>query len=180
MVGLQPRRHAALKPERIAELRHHAALLRHDHEILHPHDLRDGRHHLRRQPRRQLGQRLGGRMVRKQPIPKPANRQMRDGPESRHVMRIDNQPRDLVGLIRHNHFLQKNPERHVRQRKLCSRALRIIGCGYSRQKIAGPQRRRLRHQVFDIAKHIAFASAHVCKTGHVSSFLAGRTMRPAQ
>ena len=83
MVGLQPHRQPAGQADRVAEARddrHFAAI---SIEILQPADLADRGHHLGRDAGRERRERRRRRLVRQQPVAKPADGQMRDRREGR-------------------------------------------------------------------------------------------------
>ena len=80
MVGLQPHRQAAGKPDCVAEARHHRALRRHHHQILAGLlILADRRRHLWRDAGRELGQLLRCGAVGEEPVAQSADGEMGDG-----------------------------------------------------------------------------------------------------
>ena len=115
MIRLQPRRKPPGQSHRRPKPRHHANLPRHRNQILHSHDLRDSRSHLRRQSRSKRSQRLTGRLVRQQPIAKSAHRKARDRSKRRPIVRIDNQPRHLILLVRNDSLIEKRTSTADRQ-----------------------------------------------------------------
>ena len=107
MVRLQPRRHAARQPDRVAKAGDDAALARRQHEVLGPHDLRDGRDHLRRDARRDARQRVGVHVVGEQPLAEAADGQVGDRREGGGVVPVHDEPRDLVVLVGNDGLLQE-------------------------------------------------------------------------
>ena len=94
------------KADRIPERGDDAALARGQHEILVAHQLRDRGGNFRRDARRQPLQRRRVRLVREQMIAQLAYRHAGDRSERRRVMRVDDQPRDLVVFVRNERLGQ--------------------------------------------------------------------------
>ncbi len=69
-------------------------------------------------------------------------------------MRVQDQARDLVGVIRHQRFAEEGGERHFSQRHLRYRTLLGIGRCHARQQVARARGCRFRHQVFQISKAV--------------------------
>ena len=106
-----------------------------------PHQLGDGRRHLRGDARRQRGQRLGGDLVREQPLAERPDREMRDRPECRRVVGVHHQPGDLVRLVGYDGLAEKRSERQVGQGHLRRDSLLRTARRQAGQRVARPRRR---------------------------------------
>ena len=60
----------------------------------------------------------GGGLVGEQPVAETADGQVRNRREGRGVMAVDDQPGDLVVLVRDDDLVEKGRERHVGERQL--------------------------------------------------------------
>ena len=78
VVRLDARREPPFQADGVAEPGDDAALCPDENQVLEAHDLGDGRRHLRRQARREPGQRFGVGGVGQQPVAESADGQMRD------------------------------------------------------------------------------------------------------
>ena len=90
-----------------------AALARHRDQVLVAHQFADGGGHFRRQSRRQRSEGGGVDLIGQEMVAQFADGHRRDGREGGRVVAVDNQPRDLVGLIGNQRFLQKSFQRQV-------------------------------------------------------------------
>ena len=154
MVRLQAHGHASRQPDCVAELGDDSHFAGREHEILVAHDLRYRGGHFRRHARRNRRQlRRAGRLG-QQPIAKAPDGQVRNRLKRAAVMRVDNQPRDVVGFIGNDNFGQKLFERHVGQRHLGGSAFsggtRCDAC----QHVARTRRRGLRQKLTQIGERI--------------------------
>ena len=174
VIGLEPHRQAARQAQRVAERRHHAAFRRHDDQILQAADLAHGRRHFRRDAGRERGQDRRRRFIRQQPVAKAADGQMRNRRKRRAVVGIDDEPRDFVGLIGNNCFVEERGKRQVGERILRGDAFLAGRRRNARELVAAAQRRRLGQQGLEIGEDIAACSdrgAVHCKTLRTASQL---------
>ena len=118
MIRLQARGEAARQADRGAEARHHADLRGDGNQVLQAHDFRNGRGHLRRNPRRERGQHGACGLFAEQPIAEIANGQRRHRSESARVVIRDDQPCDFVVFRRYDKFRKECFKRKIRQRHL--------------------------------------------------------------
>jgi len=157
MVGLQPHREAAGQPDGVAEARHHRTLRGYHHQILEPADLGDRRRHLRGNARCERGERLRRRRVGEEPVAQSADGEMGDRCERRAVVAVDDEARDLVGLVGNDGLREHARERHVGERVLCRHPLFARCCRDPGELIAAARRRRLRQQRLEVAENVAAA-----------------------
>ena len=108
-----------------------------DDEILHAHDFRHGGGHLRGQPRSQCGQAVGRRPRIEQPFAECADGQMGHRRESRRVVAVEDQARNLVFFIGHKIDVQEGLEGKIGQRHLGGDALDRALRRDAGQRIAG-------------------------------------------
>ncbi|MNV60730.1 hypothetical protein D3C71_1532050 [compost metagenome] len=123
VVGLQPCRQPPGQAYGVAQARGDLALARHLDQVLVAHQLGDRGHHLGREARRQRRERGAVDMVGQQPVTKATDIKTGHGSECLGIVAVDDQPRDLVGLVGHDHFLQELRQRHLGQRHLRGHAL---------------------------------------------------------
>ena len=131
VVGLQAGREPTGQAEGVAEPRHDLDPARHRDEVLVAHELADRGDHLGHQPRRDRREHRGGIGPRRgfqQPLPEATDREPRDGRERGAVEGVDDQPADLVGLVRHDQVVQERRQRDVGQRPLRRRPFRRRRC----------------------------------------------------
>ena len=155
MVGLQARRQPVGQSDRRAEFRDDAAFRGDQHKVLVATEFRDGCDHLRREAGGQSREHGGRRGVGQQPVAQAADREMRDGRERVAVVRIEDQPRDVVVLVRDECLTQERLQRQIGQRQTCGDALDRRSRRDARQPIAGAQRRGFRQQRAQITKRVA-------------------------
>ena len=136
VIGLHPCREPSREADGVAEPRDDPALGPDQNQVLQPHDLGDGRRHLRGQARSEPCQRFGVGGIRQEPVPQTPDCQVGDDCKRRPVMRIHDQPRDFVGFVGNDDFGQKRCQRQIRQRHLCRHALLRAACSQARQNIA--------------------------------------------
>ena len=147
VVGLEPHRHRARQADRVAEFRHHPAFARREDQVLIAHELANGRRHLRRDAGRERADNLRRRLVREQEIAEFADRQMRDRRESLAIMRVEDEARDLVALVRNEHFFEKTLQRNIGEAELGRDIFFRTACGNTGKHVAGARRRRLGHEI---------------------------------
>ena len=154
MVRLQPDGHRSRQADRIAEARHDAASARDRNQILIAHELADGCRHLGRHAWRDGGKTLGRCLFGEKPVAEAADGLARNRLERSGVVRIHDEARDLVLLVRHDHFIEKSGQRHVRERHARRHALLGALGGEARELITRPDRRRLCQQCPQVLEHI--------------------------
>jgi hypothetical protein len=155
MIGLEPHREPAGQADRVAKSGHDAAFRRDQHQVLEPADLADRRRHFRGQPRRQRRQPLRGRFVGQQPVAKAADCERGYRRKRRLVMGIDDQPRDLVGLVSHDGFIEEGRQRQIGQRELRSDALLAALRCQPGELVAAAQRRRFGEHRLEVAEAVS-------------------------
>jgi hypothetical protein len=69
-------------------------------------------------------------------------------------MRIMNKPRNLIGLVRHNRFVQKSGQGQIRQSHLGGNSLNRATRGNPGKLVSRPRRRRLGEQILQVPKTI--------------------------
>ena len=111
---------------------------------------------------------LRRRVVAQQPVAQLAHRQRPHRREGLGVVRVHNQPRHFVGLVRHYLLIAKVLERQVGQRALRRHALFRARGRHAGQHIAAAQGRGLGQQLAQAAKCVAPAADGVGKD-HVPS-----------
>ena len=147
VVGLQAGGHPPAQAHGVAKTGDDADLLRHQHQILHAHDLRHRCGHFRRQPRGQrLEAGLGG-IITQQPVAKAADRQVTDRREGCEIVAVDDQAGDFILLVGDQRFVEKALERHVRQGHLRRCPLGVAAGGDFGQIIPGAGRTGLGHEL---------------------------------
>ena len=140
VVGLQADGEAARQANRVAKRRGDAAARGDGNEVLQAHDLADRRSHFRRDAGTQSGERGAVRLGQKI-IPKAANRQMRDGRESEGVVRVEDEPGDVVRLVGNDRLGENVGQRQIRQSQLGGDTLRGALGRDASQHVAGTRRR---------------------------------------
>ena len=158
MVGLKPRGQSPLEPDGVAEPGHHPALLRHQDQVLNPHDLGHRRRHLGCQAGCEGGEGRFVRRVRQQQVAEVAHREMRDGRESGRIVPVDDEPRHFVLLVGNQRLAEERPERHFGQGHLRDNALLVVFRGDSGQSVARARRAGSGHQVLEAAKPVRTAA----------------------
>ena len=150
VVGLQPGRQPAGQAERVAERRDDTDFARHRDQVLVAHQLRYRSDHFGGQAGRHGGD-LDA-IDRQQPFAELPDGHRRDRREGRCIMAVDDQPRDLVGLIRDDEIAEEHRQRQVGEAIAC-RHPRLGGrSGDPRQHIAGTQWRRRRQQPGEVGE----------------------------
>jgi hypothetical protein len=137
--------------------RHHRTLRRHDHEILEPADLGNRGRHLRRDAGRERGELWRRRRVGEEPVAQSADGEMGDGGERRAVVAVDDEARDLIGLVGNDGLREHACERHVGERVLRGYALFARRRRDAGELIAAARRRRFRQQRLEVAEDVAAA-----------------------
>ncbi|MCY1401385.1 hypothetical protein D9M71_165020 [compost metagenome] len=107
VVRLQARGQSPTQAEGAAEFRDHTDFLRHQHQILHAHDLRHGGNHFRGQAGGEGAQNLLVGGIAEQPIAKAADGKVADDREGLFVVGVDDQAGDFIGLIGNQNILQE-------------------------------------------------------------------------
>ena len=179
VVRLQPRRQPPGQADGVAKARDHAALARDDDQILHAHQLADRGDHLRRQPRRERGERAGIGLRRQQPVAEITDRQVRDRREGRGIVAVEDQARDLVILVRDHGLVQEGRERQLGERVLRGDALLGRFRGEAGEHVAGAQRRGLGEQVLQVREAVARGAEGV-GVGHRETPRGGCTVAHAR
>ena len=167
MVRLQARGEPAGQPHGGAETGNDPDLRGDRDQILHAHEFRNRRDHLRRQTGRQFRQHVAGSLIRQQPVAKLADREVRHRREGLGIVAVGDQAGDLVGLVRNHEVLEKRAQRQVRQRHLRGHALFGGARGNARQIVTGTGGRRLRQQRFEVVKPVhhtadGMRKSHAC------------------
>ena len=109
MIRLQPRREPSPQTHRRPKPRHHLNLSRHRYSGPAPASACSPPQPSRAsvpEPARAASRRS---LIRQQPVPKPTHGQMRHRPKRRRIMRVEDQPRDLVLESRESAALQETP-----------------------------------------------------------------------
>jgi hypothetical protein len=150
VIRLEARRETAGKSDGRPEARHDDALLGCGDEVLHTHDLGHGGGHLRRDAGGESGETLGGRVVREKPVAKLADGEVGDGSERGGIVRVADQARDLVGLVRDQGVGEERFQRRVGELHLRADPLLGGGRGDPSQLIAGARGRGFRHQLAQV------------------------------
>jgi hypothetical protein len=83
---------------------------------------------------------------------------MRDRRKRHTVMRVDDQTRDFVGLVRNDVLLQKSGQRHIGERILRGDPFLAALRRNAGKLIAAAQRRGLAEQRLEIAEHVTALS----------------------
>ena len=123
VIRLQAGREPPGKPERVPEARDDPDLARRDHHVLDAHELRHGGGHLGGEARRHARERGGVGLVGEQPVAEIADGEMRDRRERRGVVPVEDEARDLIGLVGHGGCREKGGERRLGERHLRRHAL---------------------------------------------------------
>nr|ART89803.1 hypothetical protein [uncultured bacterium] len=176
VVGLQADRKSTRQTECVAKPCDDTALARYDNQVLVAHQLAHCRDHLGCEAGRQGGECIGRRMLRQQPVPPAANRQVRDRCEGGRIVRVDDQARHLVDLVGHDLLVQERSQGQIGERDARGHALFIRFGRDARELVAGALGRGLgeqRRQVGE-AVHAVRDRVSVC---HVSSLSGHRSKR---
>lgn len=174
VVRLQPRRHTPSEADGIAEPGDDTGLACRQHEILRPHDLRDGCRHLWCDTRSHACQHVAVHVVGEEPLAEAADGQVGDRCERGRVVAVHDEARDLVGFVGNEGLLEERAERDVGQGHLrggaldggsgadtCQPVTRALGCG-------------ARQQCPQVVEHVTRAVDHVRVGRHCSTVLSGR------
>ena len=97
-------------------------------------------------------------------------RQLRNRRKCRDVVRIDNEPRDFVALVRHNRFVEKALQRRISQRYLRGNTLFLTVRGKTGELVAGASGRGFRQQCFQVGKAIALRTDRTGIVRHGRTF----------
>jgi hypothetical protein len=166
VVRLQPGREGACQADRIAKARDDAALAGDQHQVLDAHDLRDGGRHLRRDAGRGARQQRLIRLVAEQPVAETADSQVADRREGGGIVGIDDQARDLVGLVGHHGLVQEGGQRQVGQGHLRRHPFLGAAGGNAGQVVARARRGRLRQQLTQAGEGVGTAADKVGDLAH--------------
>ncbi len=156
MVRLQPHRQSAGQPDGVAEPGGDPALRRHRHQVLQPHDLADRGDDFGRQAGAQRGQvfrRRGEQVLAEVPDGLGGDRG-----ECGSIVRIQDQPRDLVGFVGDQRIGQNRGQGRVGERHLRRHPLGGGIGGQSGERIARAERRRPRQQRAQVGEDVACAA----------------------
>ena len=165
VVGLQSRGQAAALAQGAAELRDHLAFACDQQQVLQPAELAHRGDHLRRQPGRQRGQGGGVGGVVEQPVAEVADGQVRDRRKGGGVVAVDDQARDLVGLVGNQGLAEEHAQRQLGQRQLRGHALQRAAGGEPGELVARAARAGLGEQLAQVGKDVALR-AEVMVIGH--------------
>ena len=180
VIGLQPNRQAAGKPDGIAEARHHLAFACHRHQILIAHQLRYGCHHLGDEAGGHRGEDLRGCLVRQQPVAKLAHREACHRREGGRIMAVDDQAGDVVILVGDQRLDQKLLQRHVGEHETGRHALLGRARGDAGETVARPWGARACHYLPEVVEGETLrlkdrSIAHRPLAGSGRPLVAGRT-----
>ena len=164
MVGLQSGREPAGQADGSAESRDHPDLARDGDQILVAHQFRRGGDHLRRQAGCQRRDRRAVGLVQQQPFAKRPHRQVRDRREGGGIVAIDDQPGDLVLLIRDHRFVEEGAKRQVGEHVTRRNALLRARRGKAGEHVARTERTRR-------GQHVAQALETVARSGAVDAIV---------
>ena len=139
VVGLQAHGQPAGQADGIAEGGDDADATGNGDQILIAHQFRNRGDHLRHQARCQRRQRLCRRRIRQQPVAQTADGQAGNRAEGGGVMAIDDQPRHLVVLVRHQRLGEECRERQFGESEAGGDPLRIARSRHAGQHITRPQ-----------------------------------------
>ena len=81
-------------------------------------------------------------------------RSCRPPARTRRVVRVDDQPRHFIVLVRNDRLIEKLPKRHIGQRHLRGHALFVVFGRDAGQRIAASRRRRLRQQLLQAVEGV--------------------------
>ncbi|MNF58005.1 hypothetical protein D3C84_395500 [compost metagenome] len=166
VVGLQPGGEPAAQAHGVAKARDHADLLRHQHQILHAHDLRHGGGHFRRQAGGEGAQAGFVGVLAEQPVAQATHRQVADRGEGDAVVAVDDQAGDFVFFVGNQRLIEEVLEGNVRQGHLRGDALAIAGRSDAGQVVAGACRAGLGHDFLEAVEAPGLAADDVGKACH--------------
>jgi hypothetical protein len=168
MVGLQPNRQSARKPNRIAKASDYSALASNKDQVLIAHQLTHRCDHFRREARRQAAQPIARRLIAQKPIAKFTNCHVRYALESRLVVTINDQPRHLVHFVGNDRFIEEERQGHVSESHLGGNALLLAFGSDAGEHITAASRRSLRQQYLEILKDVRRLADGGAKLCHVN------------
>ena len=168
MIGLQPHREPAGKPDGVAEAGHDRALRRHHHQVLQAADLAHRRRHLRDEAARERGEPFRRRRVGEEPVAQAADGEMRDRSEGRRIVGVDDETRYLIALVGDHMLGEERRERELGERVLRRHPLLSGRRRDARQRVAAARRRGLGQQRLEIGEEVAARSdRHAVHVGGV-------------
>jgi len=159
VIGLDSHAKAPRQADGGAKTRHHRNLFRYGDQILVAHELRHRSRHFRRDARRQAGERYAARLVGQKKIPKIPGGHGGDWGKGLLVMRIENEPRHLVPLVRHHGLVEKARQRQIGQRHACRDALLPAFRREPGEPVARAPRRGTREKHPQIVKDVMRAAS---------------------
>ena len=168
VVGLQPRRQAPAQTYGVAKARGDLAFARDLDQVLVAHQLGDRGHHFGREAGRERRQRGAVDRIRQQPVAQAAHVHSGHGRKRGRVVAVDDQPRDFIGLVGNQRFLQELRQRHLRQRHLRRDALLGRLRGDARELIARALGRSAREQLREAVEDITAHAYGLVVNGHLN------------
>ena len=97
--------------------------------------------------------------LREEPIAEIADREVGDRREGRLVVGVDDEARDLVGLVGDHRLVEKAAQRQVGEGHLGGDVLRRARRGDAGEHVAGAGRSRLGEQVLQVGEDVGRAAA---------------------
>ena len=158
VIGLDAHAQAPRQTDGGAKPRDHRNLFCNRDQILIAHEFRNRRRHFRRDARRQAGQRFTRRRVGQKKIAKIPGGHGGDRGKRLPVMRIENEPRHLVGLVRDHGLVEKTRQRQIGQRHARRDALFAATRGEPGEPVARAIRRGARKKRLQIVKDVMRAA----------------------
>ena len=122
VVGLQARGESARQADRGAEAGDDGDLASDENEVLQTHELGNRRGHLRREPWSERGEIRRSGVVGEQPVTKSTDGETGDGSEGRRFMRVEDEARDFICLIRDDRLIEEVLEWQIGECHLCGDA----------------------------------------------------------
>lgn len=169
VVGLQPGRQAPAQAHGAAEPGDHADFLRHQHQVLHAHDLRHGSGHFRGQPGRQGAQAVFVGFLAQQPVTQATHGQVADRGEGLGIVGVDDQAGHFICFVRDQCFIEKVRQRNVGQRHLRGDALGVVAGRHACQAVPGACRAGLGHHFLEAVEAVDQMADRVYETCHTES-----------
>ncbi len=123
-------------------------------QVLVAHDLGHGRCHFRRDAGGERCEALGGRGIGEEPVAKTPDGEMPNGREGRRVVPVEDQAGHLVGLIGNQRLGQEQLQRLIGKHHARRDHFLGGGRGNAGELVAGAQRRRLGHEVLQVAEEV--------------------------
>ena len=166
MIGLQSGREASTQAHRPAKTGDDTNFLRHQHQILHAHDLRHGCRHFRGQAGGEGAQAVFIGVIAEQPVAQAADREVADDGKRLFIVGVDDQSGDFIVFVGDQGFFEKMLERNVGQRHLRGHALAVIERRNAREKVAGACGAGLGHDVLEAVEAVGLGADGMGKSSH--------------